>query len=71
MNNDLKIKPLIEYELSWADYEGEPTHSDKFTADGYVQDENSLIFYRTGNVIRQYFHPFPSRMIMTPADVEA
>jgi hypothetical protein len=54
----------MQYALTFAEGFGDET----FTGDTYVQDENSLIFYRTGNIIRQYFYPFPMKIVITPAD---
>ena len=65
MNNERQIKPLRKYTLSFPEYAG--MESDIFTADGYVQDENSLIFYNAGNVVRQYFQ-LPAKMEVTPVD---
>lgn len=62
MKNEIQIKPLLKFELSFYDDD-----IDVFTADQYLQDENSLIFYRTGNVIRQYF-VMPNKMIVSPVD---
>lgn len=68
MENKLQIKPLMEYKLV---FDNDPERGDEtFTGDQYLQDENSLIFYRTGNIIRQYFYPFPSKIIVTPADAD-
>jgi hypothetical protein len=66
MNNQVKIKPLMKYELFFDNVDHR--ENEVFTADGYVQDENSLIFYRTGNIIRQYFYPFPAKIVVTPVD---
>lgn len=69
MNNERQIKPLREYTVSWLDIYGErPDRTETFTADSYFQDENSLIFHNTGNVVRQYFHPIPSKVQVTPVD---
>jgi len=66
MKNERQIKPLREYRLSWlVDYE---LPAEVFTADTYVQDDNSLIFLNTGNVVRQYFYPLPFKIEVTPVD---
>ena len=69
MDNIRQIKPLREYKLTWTDIYGDKEdRTDVFTADSYFQDENSLVFHNTGNVVRQYFHPFPSKIEVTPVD---
>jgi hypothetical protein len=64
MNNELKIKPLLQYEV---------THmqgTDIFTADSYVNDDGEYIFYRTGNVVRVYPQGYSavSKIVVTPVD---
>lgn len=70
--NKLQIKPLREYEVFLTKWEnGEHLEvSDKFTADTMLRDEDSIIFFRTGNVIRVYMHPLPNKIIVTPVDDE-
>jgi hypothetical protein len=71
LNNELKIKPLLRYELTFSLYDvydgcnNETT--EVFTADQMIHDEKCLTFYRTGNIIRKYFQ-LPSKVIITPAD---
>lgn len=68
MNNERQIKPLREYTLTWTDFYGDkPDRSETFTADSYFQDENSIIFHNTGNVVRQYFN-LPSKIEVKPVD---
>ena len=67
MNNELKIKPLLRYEVTLNNY-GNEGAVEAFTADSFVRDDDALLFYRTGNLIRMYLHPLPSKIIATPAD---
>jgi len=79
MNNDLQIKPLLEYELTFSRYGGyadDPERAtEKFTAESYEVNRSqygptSLRFFRTGNLIREYFET-PVKIVATPsANVE-
>lgn len=69
MQNELQIKPLIEYEVTimpdqWDD---EPEQKDVFTAESYeCVNGTRYIFYRTGNIVREY-NGFVKRIVATPA----
>jgi len=65
MNNELKIKPLLEYRVEW----GNGTHI-KFTADSHSDDGEKLTFFRTGNVIREIYHKNDpvTQLIVTPVE---
>ena len=64
MNNELKIKPLLRYEVVTG-FGAEP---DVFTADSHLVDDNNVIFYRTGNIIRQYVDVGGVKIVVTPVD---
>lgn len=68
--NELQIKPARTYEVYTSD-EGQVS-VDKFEADDRKFDvvENSLKFFRTGNLIREYFNPFATvrKVVATPVD---
>jgi hypothetical protein len=69
MENSLKIKPLMRYELTFEVYNpmGEQDkETEAFTADEMVHDEDTLVFSRTGNVIRKYIRKLPYKIIVTP-----
>lgn len=75
MNNELKILPLRKYTVSVYDYrdlEG-ANKEETFTADHYnvVADSGIIrvIFYRTGNVIREYLGGV-NKILVTPVDAE-
>lgn len=67
MNNELKIKPLIEYRVEMND----GTHL-TFTADGHEDDGSKISFYRAGYVIREIYHNSPfyqvNQIIRTPVE---
>jgi hypothetical protein len=66
MNNDLKIKPLLEYEVEFGDGGAETFTADSMVRDGETGD---VLFYRTGNLIRVYTEHAGVRVIVvTPAD---
>jgi hypothetical protein len=67
MTNELKILPLLKYEVFSVDCNG-TEHTDIFTGDSYVLDEDNLIFYRTGNKIRQYIKYGSTKITVTPED---
>lgn len=62
MNNELKIKPLLEYEVTTFD------GIDKFTADTMEHENRVLTFFRTGNIIRWYPNDRVTRVVVTPAN---
>lgn len=70
MNNELRILPLRRYEVT---YRIEVDQNDKivtevFTADFHaVVDQARNLFYRTGNVIREYQIPL-IKIVVTPVD---
>jgi hypothetical protein len=66
MNNEVRIKPLLKYEVRF--YGEQP--SETFTADTMVREEDgSIVFHRTGNVIRIYLRDCgASSVIVTPVD---
>ena len=66
--NERQLLPLREYKLTWDEGAWGNKPDEIFTADKYVQDENSLIFYNAGNVVRQYFYPFPRKIEVTPVE---
>jgi hypothetical protein len=63
MNNELKIKPLLKYEV----FLYENIFPEVFTADSHTVEESQYTFYRTGNIIRQYFHNV-SKIVITPEE---
>jgi hypothetical protein len=65
MKNELQIKPLRKYEVEYGEGIAEV-----FTADTMLREEDgSIIFQRTGNVIRVYTPYAGVRVvIVTPAD---
>jgi hypothetical protein len=68
MMNEVRIKPLLQYEVTF-NYADRPPHT--FTADSFVNDDGTYIFYRTSNVIRIY--PPQAEIIgitVTPVDDE-
>lgn len=70
MNNDVKLLPVRKYEV-FMTTEG-TINVDTFEADDRQFDvvENSLKFYRTGNLIREYFDPHSTvrKVVATPVD---
>lgn len=69
MKNELRIKPLLKYEVTLYDsVVGEA--KDAFTAEGYAVRDGRTMFYRTGNLIREYQVPLIS-IIATPVDDDA
>jgi hypothetical protein len=69
MSNELRIKPLLKYEvILWNEGQFD---SDIFTAEAHSYDvvSNSVKFYRTGNIIREYFNrEYIRKIIVTPID---
>ncbi len=66
--NEAKINRLLEYTLTFPQY-AENTPDETFTADSYIFDPSStsVKFYRTGNLIREYFNR-PNKIVATPVD---
>jgi hypothetical protein len=68
--NELRILPLRKYEVSYIisiDTNDKLT-TDVFTADYHdVVDNHRNVFYRTGNIIREYQVPMIS-IVVTPVD---
>lgn len=64
-----KINRLLKYDVEFPNYVDAATES--FTGDSYSWDpaSQSLKFYRTGNLIREYFGR-PHRVVATPVDDE-
>lgn len=71
MNNELRILPLREYEVTYVVYgrEGGHERQDVFTADHHTIEDGRAIFRRTGNIIREYQCPV-IRIVVTPVDGE-
>ena len=72
MNNELRILPLREYEVTYGVCvdQHDMLVTDKFTADFHDVSEGRFTrFYRTGNIIREYHLPLIS-IVVTPADGE-
>jgi hypothetical protein len=70
MNNELRILPLRKYEVSYIISldQNDVERTDTFTADFHKVEEGRNLFYRTGNVIREYQMALV-RIIATPVDV--
>lgn len=71
IKNERQIRPLRKYEVFTRQYtlDGHEEQSETFTADDMVRDEDSLIFYSTGNPIRFYVgQPLPHKIIVTPVE---
>ena len=72
MKNELRIKPLLEYAVTRAVYEGnnERSETDVFTAESYeCLDKYRYLFYRTGNVVREYSNNI-IKIVVTPVEGE-
>lgn len=67
MKNELRIKPLLKYTVS---YVGQPDLV--FTGDEYEWDirSQSYKFYRTGNLIRELMPFGVAGIVVTPVDDE-
>lgn len=66
MSNEVRIKPLLKYEVHYRTYEGLTV--DTFTADETQYDpQMGTSFFRTGNTIRVYQTPL-EKIIITPVD---
>lgn len=70
MNNELRILPLRRYEVT---YRIEVDQNDKIVTDVFTADYHAVIdhsrnvFYRTGNVIREYQVPM-IKIVVSPVD---
>jgi hypothetical protein len=64
MINRIRIKDLLQYEVETSNGQ---IHT--FTADEMIRDDNDVMFYRTGNLIR-VFTPFAGvrHIVVTPVD---
>ena len=69
MSNELRILPLRKYEATYiiSINQSDVVEIDTFTADYHDVKEGRNLFYRTGNVIREYQIPL-IRIIATPVD---
>jgi hypothetical protein len=69
MSNELQIKPLLKYEVHYRSHgvDGTELHVDVFTADEVKVEGFITSFYRTGNLIRQYYTNL-EKTIITPVD---
>lgn len=65
--NELQIRPLRLYEVQYGVSINQQDNiiTDSFTADDHDITPGHSVFYRLGNVIREYQAPIV-RMIMTP-----
>lgn len=67
MKNELRIKPLIKYTVTTG-YQPDDKKEDIFTAESYeVIDNCRYIFYRTGNIVREYANGV-TKLVATPVD---
>ena len=72
MNNELRILPLRKYEVTYRIQvdQNDKIVSETFTADFHtVIDHARNVFYRTGNIIREYQVPL-MKIVVTPVDDE-
>jgi hypothetical protein len=69
MSNELRILPLRKYEVNYiiSVDQNDVIREDTFTADYHDVKEGRNLFYRTGNVIREYQMPL-IRIVATPVD---
>ena len=69
MSNELRILPLRKYEVNYiiSVDQNDVVREDTFTADYHDVKEGRNLFYRTGNVIREYQMPL-IRIVATPVD---
>lgn len=67
MSNELQILPLREFEVTYIKSinQNDVETSDTFTADFHDVKDGRNLFYRTGNVIREYQMPL-MRIVVTP-----
>jgi hypothetical protein len=72
LNNELRILPLRKFEVTFIKSinQNDVEETETFTADLHaVIDNHRNVFYRTGNIIREYQVPL-MRIVVTPADDE-
>lgn len=69
MTNELRILPLKLYEVTYVKTidQNDIETTDSFTADYHTVQDGRNLFYRTGNVIREYQRPL-DRIVVTPID---
>lgn len=70
MNNELRILPLREFAVTFIKSinQNDVEETETFTADYHtVIDHARNVFYRTGNIVREYQIPL-MRIVVTPAD---
>lgn len=69
MDNELRILPLRQYEVTYvvSINQQDIEKTDTFTADYHDVKDGRNLFYRTGNKIREYQMPL-MRIIVTPVD---
>lgn len=70
MSNELRILPLRKYDVTFIKVinQNDVEQNDSFTADYHnVLDHSRNVFYRTGNIIREYQVPL-MRIVVTPVD---
>jgi len=67
MSNELRILPLRKFEVIYlvSINQNDEIHTDTFTADFHDVKEGRNLFYRTGNIIREYQLPM-IRIVATP-----
>lgn len=67
MNNELRILPLRKFEVTYlvSINQSDEIHTDTFTADFHDVKDGRNLFYRTGNIIREYQLPM-IRIVATP-----
>ena len=70
-NNELRILPLRKYEVVYISCinQTDVVNTDTFTADYHTVQDGRNLFFRTGNVIREYQRPL-ERIVVTPVDDE-
>lgn len=70
MNNELQIKPLLAYDVTYRNPFNGELLMDTFTADEIEYTNEGITgFYRTGNLIRLYFNRL-EKIVITPVDAE-
>jgi hypothetical protein len=70
MNNELRILPLRRFDVTFTRSidQRDVEETETFTADLHaVIDHSRNVFYRTGNIIREYQVPL-MRIVATPVD---
>jgi len=69
LSNELRILPLRKYEVTYLTSinQQDVERTDSFTADYHNVQDGRNLFYRTGNVIREYQRPL-ERIVVTPVD---